>query len=134
VSDPPKEHEGEVLRATLTVTGWRPGSEEDVADTIERVTGARVALEVAELPIVVLDRALPDDARQAEGRLTAAGAETTLDETWVPRGESHAPRATIACPSCGSAHTQPFSHAGPAARVNRKCTDCGHLFKNRTTP
>jgi hypothetical protein len=134
LSDPPKEHEGEVLRATLTVTGWQPGSEEDVVDTIERVTGARVALEVAELPIVVLDRALPDDARQAVVRLTAAGAEVTLDETWTPRGEAHAPRATTACPSCGSAHTQPFSHAGPAARVNRKCTDCGHLFKSRTTP
>lgn len=134
MSDPPKEHEGEVLRATLTVTGWQPGTEEDVADTIERVTGARVALDVASLPIVVLDRALPDDARQAVVRLTAAGAEVRLDETWTPRGEAHAPRATTSCPSCGSAHTQPFSHAGPAARVNRKCTDCGHLFKNRTTP
>ena len=134
MSDPQKEHEGEVLRATLTVTGWQPGSEEDVTDTIERVTGARVALEVAELPIVVLDRALPDDARQAIVRLIAAGAEVTLDETWTPRGEAHAPRATTACPSCGSTHTQPFNHAGPAARVNRKCTDCGHLFKHRTTP
>jgi rubredoxin len=36
-----------------------------------------------------------------------------------------------ACPSCGSAHTQPFTHAGPAARVNMKCLNCGHLFKHR---
>ena len=134
MSDPPNEHEGEVLRATLTVTGWEPESEEDVADTIERVTGVRVALDAGDLPLVVLDRALPDDARQAVIRLTAAGAETTLDETWIPRGKAHAPRATTACPSCGSTHTQPFSHAGPAARVNRKCTDCGHLFRSRTTP
>ncbi len=36
-----------------------------------------------------------------------------------------------ACPVCGSPRTQPFSHAGPAARVNMKCTACGHLFKER---
>lgn len=33
------------------------------------------------------------------------------------------------CPACGSTHTQPFTHAGPVARVNTKCTQCGHLFK-----
>ena len=37
------------------------------------------------------------------------------------------------CPSCGSVHTQPFTHAGPGARVNMKCIDCGHLFRDRTT-
>ena len=35
------------------------------------------------------------------------------------------------CPSCGSAHTQPFTHAGPGARVNMRCIDCGHLFRER---
>ncbi len=30
---------------------------------------------------------------------------------------------------CGGLHTQPFTHAGAAARVNMKCIDCGHLFK-----
>ena len=33
------------------------------------------------------------------------------------------------CPMCGSAHTQPFTFGGPVARVNMKCTACGHLFK-----
>jgi hypothetical protein len=42
------------------------------------------------------------------------------------------PAARPVCPSCGSAHTQPFTHAGPAARVNMSCLDCGHLFKHRT--
>ncbi|MGZ5297885.1 MAG: hypothetical protein ACXWYT_12740 [Actinomycetota bacterium] len=32
------------------------------------------------------------------------------------------------CPHCGSPKTQPFKHAGPGARVNKKCTNCGHLF------
>jgi rubredoxin len=36
------------------------------------------------------------------------------------------------CPSCGSEHTQPFTQAGPAARENMKCLNCGHLFKHRT--
>jgi rubredoxin len=34
-----------------------------------------------------------------------------------------------ACPMCGSTRTQPFTHAGPGARVNMKCTSCGHLFR-----
>ncbi len=34
-----------------------------------------------------------------------------------------------ACPMCGSTRTQPFTHAGPGARVNMKCTNCGHLFR-----
>jgi rubredoxin len=37
--------------------------------------------------------------------------------------------ARPACPSCGSTRTQPFTHGGPVARVNMKCTVCGHLFK-----
>ena len=32
------------------------------------------------------------------------------------------------CPFCGSTKTEPFTHAGPGARVNMKCTHCGHLF------
>jgi len=37
------------------------------------------------------------------------------------------------CPVCGSLRTQPFTHAGPVARVNMKCTNCGHLFKSPKT-
>lgn len=40
------------------------------------------------------------------------------------------PSVRLACPNCGSSHTQPFLHAGPGARVNMKCNDCGHLFKD----
>ena len=36
------------------------------------------------------------------------------------------------CPKCGSTRTQPFTHAGPGARVNMKCTNCGHLFRGPT--
>lgn len=38
----------------------------------------------------------------------------------------------MACPVCGSTRTQPFSHAGPAARVNMRCLTCGHQFRDKT--
>jgi hypothetical protein len=44
---------------------------------------------------------------------------------------SEALRARAECPACGSARTQPFAHAGPGARVNMKCLDCGNLFKDK---
>jgi len=131
VTESPAEHEGQVLRATVVVTGWEPASEEDVSDTIERVTGTPIELGTSALPIVVLDRALPDDARQAATRLTAAGATVAVEETWETRGVAGDQRARPLCPNCGSTHTQPFGHAGPAARVNTRCTDCGHQWRVR---
>ena len=56
--------------------------------------------------------------------LTGGTQETEVVKEVAPRP---------VCPSCGSAHTQPFTHAGPGARVNMKCIDCGHLFRDRTT-
>jgi hypothetical protein len=41
-----------------------------------------------------------------------------------------APTPRLPCPFCGSARTQPFTHAGPGARVNMRCMDCGHQFKD----
>jgi superfamily II DNA/RNA helicase len=42
------------------------------------------------------------------------------------------PQRRPSCPSCGSGHTQPFTHGGPGARLNMTCIDCGHLFKDPT--
>jgi len=47
----------------------------------------------------------------------------TQDERKTPP-----PPARPDCPFCGSTKTEPFPHAGPGARVNMKCTHCGHLF------
>ena len=44
-----------------------------------------------------------------------------------------APPPRPECPFCGSTKTQPFTHAGPGARVNMKCTNCGHLFHAKLT-
>jgi hypothetical protein len=41
-----------------------------------------------------------------------------------------APPARMPCPACGSPRTQPFTHAGPAARVNMRCLRCGHQFRD----
>jgi hypothetical protein len=40
------------------------------------------------------------------------------------------PPARMPCPACGSPRTQPFTHAGPAARVNMRCLTCGHQFRD----
>ena len=133
MSDPPVDREGQVLRNSVLVTGWESGSEEDIADTIERMTGERIVIEGAAPPVMVLDRALPEEARNAAARLTTAGAEVTIEELWVARGEAQGVRTRQTCPVCGSPHVQRFDHAGPAGGVNRKCTECGHLFRIWTT-
>ena len=48
-----------------------------------------------------------------------------------PRHPTAGDRSRTACPSCGSGQTQPFTHAGPGARVNMKCRTCGYLFKDK---
>jgi len=48
-------------------------------------------------------------------------------------GKTAPPPPRPDCPFCGSSKTQPFTHAGPGARVNMKCTNCGHLFHAKLT-
>jgi superfamily II DNA/RNA helicase len=63
-------------------------------------------------------------------RQPVASAPAAMTErSDVRSGDSrHAPPRPP-CPVCGSLRIQPFTHAGPVARVNMKCTSCGHLFK-----
>ena len=46
------------------------------------------------------------------------------------RDDGPIPSPRLPCPTCGSTKTQPFAHAGPAARVNMRCDTCGQLFKD----
>jgi hypothetical protein len=119
----------QVLRSTVTVLGWPDDAREDLADAIERVTGDRVDLAGITVPYTVLGHVLPDLADDARRRLMAAGAEVAVEEAWVSREQARDQPVRPACPACGSPHTQPFGHAGPAARKNMTCTDCGHLFR-----
>jgi hypothetical protein len=56
---------------------------------------------------------------------------TDPDGTEEPESSARAaPPARMACPACGSPRTQPFTHGGPAARVNMRCLKCGHQFRD----
>ena len=52
------------------------------------------------------------------------------DDEGREREKESRPSPRMACPFCGSSKTQPFTHAGPAARQNMRCLDCGHQFKD----
>jgi hypothetical protein len=56
-------------------------------------------------------------------------AERPASET--PAAQAGRP-TRMPCPVCGSTRTQPFGHAGPAARVNMRCLRCGHQFRDKT--
>lgn len=116
-----------MLGAQVVLTGWHAGREDDVAQALERI-GPDLVLDVERLPLVVLPRTSVARGEWARDLLRAAGGKVVVKDAWVTRDQASDVRARPACPSCGSAHTQPFTHAGPVARVNMKCTDCGHLF------
>jgi len=68
------------------------------------------------------------EAAQPRRSATLAGQKSTKG-TADPLVSPTEPSPRPACPRCGSAHTQPFTHSGPGSRVNMKCIDCSLLFK-----
>lgn len=119
----------QILGADVVLTGCHPGRERDLVRALEEI-GNGVSYDAQALPIVVLSRISTDRGDQVRGLLEAAGGKVTLRDAWVTRDRVPDPRPRPACPSCGSLRTQPFTHAGPVARVNMKCTNCGHLFRS----
>jgi hypothetical protein len=128
VTERERRHD-EVLGAKVTLTGIRKGRQASVAEALATVAPTAPPLDPDALPLVVRDATSIAKAGRIEVQLTEAGGIVTVEDAWVPRGEAPDPRGRPTCPSCGSARTQPFTHAGPAARVNMRCSDCGHLFK-----
>jgi hypothetical protein len=120
----------QVLRASVTLTGWLPGREQDVVEALERIDPERPPGEPGPLPLVAMEGIPKEEAERVKELLESAGGTVSVEEVWVTRERSLDDRPRPTCPACGSAHTQPFTHAGPAARVNMKCTDCGHLFRS----
>ena len=110
------------------LTGCRRGRERDLVQALEELSPG-VSYDAQGLPIVVLSRVSIERGDQVRGLLEAAGGKVTLRDAWVTRDRAADPPRP-ACPSCGSTRTQPFTHAGPVARVNMKCTNCGHLFRS----
>lgn len=123
----------QILGATVTLTGWLPGRDGEVTEVLELLVPGPVSLNAEALPLTVLERTSTEKAERAKALLEEAGGTVSVEEVWATREETREVRARPTCPSCGSARTQPFTHAGPAARVNMRCTDCGHTFRHRDT-
>lgn len=119
----------EVLGASISLTGWLPGREADVTEALAEILAQPLPLDATSLPMIVLEKTSIEKGEHARELLEAAGATVEVRDAWVTREVAPDQRSRPACPSCGSARTQPYTFAGPAGRVNMRCTNCGHLFK-----
>jgi rubredoxin len=116
----------EILGARVIVTAIAPGREDDVAATLADLAHADPPVV---FPAVVVEKTLVAAGDRLREALEEAGATVEIGEAWVTRDEVPDDTPRPVCPSCGSTKTQPFLHAGPAARVNMRCRDCGHTFR-----
>lgn len=128
MGDRPRRHD-EIKGATVLLTGWSKGREDEVAEALGRISTKQVDLSRVELPLVALPKASLDKAEAARAILLAAGGSVDLEDAWVTRDAPRPVASRPACPFCGSAKTQPYTHAGPAARASMKCTTCGRRFR-----
>lgn len=119
----------EILGATVLLTGWTAGREDEVADALHGIVAGEIDLSAVELPMVVLVKASLERAEAVRARLTEAGGSVELEDAWVKRETPRPVDARPPCPHCGSTKTQPYTHAGPAARKTMKCTTCGRTFR-----
>jgi hypothetical protein len=115
------------------LTGYERHRESDLTEALGDVLPEPISLEEAILPLVLFERIPRAKADRLTAFLEASGGKVSIDEVWVTREEAGGAAPRPACPSCGSVHTQPFTHAGPGARVNMKCRTCGHLFRSSVT-
>jgi rubredoxin len=124
---------GQVLGMSVSLVSVAPEREDDVVRALSEIGAADIPnseLWTDEVfPIEVLVTTLAEEAERAYDVLNAAGGSVAIARVWIDAPDART--TSVICPSCGSERTQPFTHAGPAARVNRKCTDCGWLFKAR---
>lgn len=119
----------EIRGASVLLTGWADGREDEVAVALGRISTERIDLDRVELPIVALAKASLDRAEAAQELLVAAGGSVALEAMWVTREVPRTAASRPTCPFCGSTKTQPYTHAGPAARASMKCTTCGRWFR-----
>jgi hypothetical protein len=114
------------------LTAWIENSESELTQALEELSGP-VSVSAEELPLVVLQHTSRAKAEWAKDLLERAGGTVSLEDEWVTREQAGDARPRPACPACGSGRTQPYLHAGPGARVNMKCNDCGQLFRGNAT-
>jgi hypothetical protein len=118
----------QIRGARVVLTAWSGDSEPQLTEVLEKIS-APVSLSADALPLVVLDHTSVAKAERAKELLERAGGTVSLEEVWVTREQAGDARPRPVCPTCGSTRTQPYLHAGPGARVNMKCNDCGQLFR-----
>jgi len=128
LGDRPRRHD-EIRGAIVLLTGWSPGREDEVAEALGSISTERVDLDRLELPFVALSKSSVDKAESARELLAAAGGFVKLEDAWVTRDAPRASASRPECPFCGSAKTQPYTHAGPAARKSMQCTTCRKRFR-----
>ena len=129
----PRRHD-EILGAQVVFTGWAPKRRDEVSRAVREVTSQDVDLATLDLPFVVLAKVSLEKAETARALLTDAGATVELEDAWVTRDTARPIAARPECPFCGSGRTQPYGHAGPAAKKNMKCTTCGRTFRVASGP
>ena len=110
------------------LTAWSEDSEPQLNEALEEIS-APITLSADQLPLVVLEHTSVAKAETAKELLERAGGTISVEEVWVTREQAGDARPRPVCPTCGSTRTQPYLHAGPGARVNMKCNDCGQLFR-----
>ena len=120
---------GQILGVSVTLVSYPPDREADVAVALKEIMPEAATLSQEALPFVVLNTPSSDKAEWAYDLLADAGGSVSIAREWMDRDDD---TARPVCPSCGSEQSQPYIHAGPGARVNRKCNNCGHLFKVKT--
>jgi formate dehydrogenase maturation protein FdhE len=132
MSERPRRHD-EIRGASVLLTGWSEGREDEVAEALGKISRERIDLDRVDFPIVALAKASLDKAEAAQELLVAAGGSVALEDAWVTREEPRTVASRPTCPFCGSTKTQRYTHAGPASR-SMKCTTCGRTFRVRATP
>ncbi len=132
MGDRPRRHD-EIKGATVLLTGWSAGREADIAEALGLISTKSVDLDDAHLPIVALPKTTLEKAEAARALLVEAGGSVDLEDAWVTRDAPRPVAARPVCPFCGSTKTQPYTHAGPAARTSMKCTTCGQRFRVTTS-
>ena len=120
---------GQVLGAAVTLTAFDRRRADELIGALKKLMAVPPASLDDAVPLLVLETDSSDLAERAFDLLEESGGSVAVARVWVdPVVEGGGSRP--ACPKCGSLHTQPFAHAGPGARVNMQCIDCGHRFKH----
>ena len=125
MSSPENAHQ--VLGVSVKLAGWQADREGDVAGALTILMPGASLPATDDLPFVVIETPSKDAAEEAYDLLEEAGATVEIERVWMSPAAGQTAKA--ACPRCRSVRTQPWAHAGPGARVNRKCDACGNLFK-----